>query len=152
MEKLLILICLVTRFHGTIAYRMSSVQMQCSILGSCHCLWLKALSFRSIQMVHRVMPRKSCQILICLQNFFQILSPKHILFPLEAIVVVGPHLAQLVHDERDPSPSPPCLNTIPSFVFIQLTRVREAEDTLLRNGCRCDVNPPFINCYRFMPN
>lgn len=57
--------------------------------------------------------------------------PKHSLFPMKIIGVASPHPAHLMHDECGPSPNPPCLNTIPRFVFNQLPSVREAKDTLL---------------------
>ena len=86
------------------------------------------------------------------EEFLPNLFPKHSLFPMKAIVVASPHPAQLMHDKHGPSPSPPCLNAISKFVFNQLTCVREAKDTLLNNGCRCNVGPPLVSRYCFMPN
>lgn len=34
----------------------------------------------------------------------------------------------------------------------RFTQVREAENTLLRNGCLCDMCPSFIDDNRFLPN
>jgi hypothetical protein len=57
-----------------------------------------------------------------------------------------------MHDIGGPSPSPPCLNTIPKFMFDQFTRIRHSKNTLLENGGRCNASSPFVNCHRFVPN
>jgi len=55
---------------------MSSSQIRCLTLDTCHCSWLKTLSLRSIQMVQRVMPLRRCQIWNISPYFLGILSPK----------------------------------------------------------------------------
>ena len=39
-----------------------------------------------------------------------------------------------MHNEGGPSPSPPCLDVVPKFVFDQLTSIREAKHTLFRDS------------------
>ena len=71
--------------------------------------------------------------------------PINSLFPVEIVVVANPHSAQLMHDERGPSPSPPRLDAILHVLFNRFTGLREAKDALFRNETRCDANPPFID-------
>ena len=87
-EKLLILICLITHFHAALAYMMSSSQMWCLALDSCHCSFLNTLSFHSIQMIHKVMPVKEVP---NNKGFAKVLPnpfPNHSLFSMKLVIVI----------------------------------------------------------------
>ena len=79
-ENLLILICLITLFQATGAYMISSSQIMYLTLDSYHCSRLNTLSFRSTQMVQRVMSRKRCKFFTILPNLYEILSPNKTCF------------------------------------------------------------------------
>ena len=82
-KNLLSLISLRTRCQAVWACMRSSSQMRDLTLDSCHCSWLNTLSFRSTQMVQRVIPWSKCQILTNLRNLYEILSPKIVCFQLK---------------------------------------------------------------------
>ena len=62
-------------------------------------LWLQTLSLRSIQMVHKVMSQRRCQVLICLQNFFRILALNIAYFQwkLLELPVLTPHISCMMN-------------------------------------------------------
>lgn len=57
-----------------------------------------------------------------------------------------------MHDEGDPSPSTPSLDTNPKLVLQQFARVRKAKNIFLGNGHQSSACPPFIDCNCLMPN
>ena len=57
--------------------------------------------------------------------------PKHHLFPIEVIIVARSNPTKFMHNERAPSPCPPCLDTVPKFMFDRFISIREAKKCIV---------------------
>ena len=77
---------------------------------------------------------------------------KQCLLPIEAIVITRSNPTEFMHDEYDPSPCPPCLDTVPEFVLDWFTSIQEAKWALFGNRGWSNFGPPLIDCHNLMPN
>lgn len=57
-----------------------------------------------------------------------------------------------MHAEGGSLPSSLSLYAIPKLIFNLFACVREAKDTLLRDGCQCNTCPPSIDHNGLVPN
>ena len=131
---------------------ISSSQILCLTLASCHCSWLKTLSLRSIQTVQSVIPCSKCQILIFFTKFLGNSFIEQCLLPIKIVIITSSYPIELMHDKCGPSPSPPSLNVVLDLVFDWFTYVREAKGAWFGNRDRCNACPSFVNYHCLMPN
>jgi hypothetical protein len=130
-EKLLILICSITRFQVALVYMMGSSQIRCLTLESCHCSWLNIV----VIAFDPDGPKRNTPKEVPNFHLFAIFWGN--LFP-------SSNFAKFMHNKRGPPPCPPSLNAIPKFILDRLVCAREAKNILLGYWSHHNASPPLI--------
>ena len=85
-------------------------------------------------------------------KLLRIFFPKESLLPMKTLIIVSLNPTKFMHDEGVPLLGSPSLNEIPKFMFDWFAYILEAKDTLLGDGCWCNVSPSFIDLDYLMPD